>query len=122
MDNFSRERCLKMRLQREWTQRELAARAGVSLSVLRNFENGYRNKPVAANIERIRAALMPRGSAPATNTDPTHMKHAARMAWLMQQGDVASADRVLNIIRHEWLDILGFQGMFKRRLGTQSGS
>jgi transcriptional regulator with XRE-family HTH domain len=40
----------------DWSQEELAAKANVSLSTVRDFEKG-RREPIASNLTAIRAAL-----------------------------------------------------------------
>lgn len=44
----------------DWTQDDLAKRAGVSLSTIRDFEK-RRRKPMANNIKAIEAALIAAG-------------------------------------------------------------
>lgn len=53
---MSPEQCRAARGWLGWSQQELADRAKVGLSTLRDFE-GRRRKPIANNLEAIRRAL-----------------------------------------------------------------
>lgn len=50
------EQCRAARGWLEWSQDELAARASVSLSTIRNFEKG-RNAPIKNNLEAMQRAF-----------------------------------------------------------------
>jgi DNA-binding XRE family transcriptional regulator len=50
------EQCRAARAWLDWTQQELAKRASVSLSTVRDFEKG-RHAPIANNIAAIRRAI-----------------------------------------------------------------
>jgi transcriptional regulator with XRE-family HTH domain len=53
---MSPEQCRAARGWLGWTQQELARRAGVGLSTVRDFEKGER-KPIANNLAAIRRAI-----------------------------------------------------------------
>ena len=53
---LSSEQCRAARALLDWTQEELAKRAGVSRSTVRGFENGQ-HEPHRANAAMIQAAL-----------------------------------------------------------------
>ncbi len=50
------EQCRAARAWLDWSQTDLAKRASVSLSTIRDFEGGKR-APIANNLEAIRRAL-----------------------------------------------------------------
>jgi hypothetical protein len=56
--------------------------------------------------------------------DPANMTHAERMSALMRElhnsACVAKADKMLELIGHEWLDVLGVRDMAARRHGDTS--
>jgi DNA-binding transcriptional regulator YiaG len=54
--DMSPEQCRAARGWLAWTQQELARRAGVGLSTVRDFEKGER-KPIANNLAAIRRAI-----------------------------------------------------------------
>ena len=53
---MSPEQCRAARAWLNWTQQELASRAGVGLSTLRDFEKGERT-PIPNNLAAIRRAI-----------------------------------------------------------------
>lgn len=54
--NISPEQCRAARAWVDWKQEELAEKAGVSLSTVRDFEKG-RRKPIQNNLRAIADAL-----------------------------------------------------------------
>ena len=50
------EQCRAARGWLDWSQEDLAKRASVSLSTVRNFEKG-RNVPIANNLDALRRAI-----------------------------------------------------------------
>jgi hypothetical protein len=56
--------------------------------------------------------------------DPANMTHAERMSALMRDlhssSSVAKADKMLELVGHEWLDLLGVREMAARRHGDTS--
>lgn len=59
---MSPEQCRAARGWLGWTQQELARRAGVGLSTVRDFEKGERT-PIANNLAAIRRAIEDAGIA-----------------------------------------------------------
>jgi transcriptional regulator with XRE-family HTH domain len=57
---ISSEQCRAARAWLNWTQQELAGRAGVGLSTVKEFEKGER-KTIAATAEAMRRALAEAG-------------------------------------------------------------
>jgi len=53
---MSPEQCRAARAWLGWSQQDLAKRASVGLSTVKDFENGSR-KPIANNLNAIRGAL-----------------------------------------------------------------
>ena len=53
---MSPEQCRAARAWLDWSQQDLAERASVGLSTVKEFEKGHR-KPIANNLNAIRAAL-----------------------------------------------------------------
>ena len=53
---MSPAQCRAARAWLDWSQRDLAKKASVGLSTVKDFENGNR-KPIANNLNAIRAAL-----------------------------------------------------------------
>lgn len=56
MVGMSPEQCRAARGWLEWTQQELATRAGVGLSTVRDFEKGERT-PIPNNLAALRRAI-----------------------------------------------------------------
>jgi transcriptional regulator with XRE-family HTH domain len=56
ISSMSPEQCRAARGWLGWTQQELARRAGVGLSTVRDFEKGERT-PIANNLSAIRRAI-----------------------------------------------------------------
>src|SRR4051812_5895425 len=56
--------------------------------------------------------------------DPANMTHTERMSWLASElhsaSGVPKADKVLELIKHEWLDVLAIRDMAARRTGDSS--
>jgi DNA-binding transcriptional regulator YiaG len=59
---MSPEQCRAARGWLDWSQKDLAAKASVSLSTVRDFEKG-RRAPIANNLTAMRAALEGAGIA-----------------------------------------------------------
>ena len=62
MSILTPEQCRAARAWLDWKQEDLAAKAGVSLSTVRDFEKGRRH-PLAANLKAIAEALAGGGLA-----------------------------------------------------------
>jgi transcriptional regulator with XRE-family HTH domain len=56
MEAMSPEQCRAARGWLGWSQQDLAKRANVGISTVKDFENGSR-KPIANNLNALRAAL-----------------------------------------------------------------
>jgi transcriptional regulator with XRE-family HTH domain len=67
---MSPEQCRAARGWLEWTQQELAKRAGVGLSTVRDFEKGERT-PIPNNLSAIRRAIEDAGVRLAFSKDGT---------------------------------------------------
>jgi hypothetical protein len=56
--------------------------------------------------------------------DPANMSHSERMTWLAGElnssSGVSKADKVLDLIKHEWLDVLAIRDIAARRSGDTS--
>ena len=65
---LSPEQCRAARGWLNWTQQELATKASLSLSTIRDFEAG-RRKPIANNLLAVLAVLKAAGVAPTFDGD-----------------------------------------------------
>jgi len=60
MGSMSPEQCRAARAWLGWSQQDLAKRASVGISTVKDFENGSR-KPIANNLNALRGALEAHG-------------------------------------------------------------